>query len=81
MDQVYFRALSELSLEKELDPEHKDFGKKLLKYPAFWGNTSDGDREFVELTEKFASEVQEAISLMKPGSERFKLDESVLATF
>lgn len=81
MDQVYFRALNELAAEKEIDPESKDYGKKLLKYPTFWGNTSDGDREFVELTEKFANEVQEAITLMKPGSERFKLDESVLATF
>jgi len=62
-------------MEKELEEGHKDFGKKILKYPAFWGNTSEGDREFMELSEKFNSEVSEAITLMKPGSERFKLDD------
>lgn len=81
MDQVYLRALNELSSEKEIDPESKDFGKKILKYPQFWGNTTENDREFVELTDKFNNEVSEAITLMKPGSERFKLDEQILAGF
>lgn len=39
MDTVYYRAITELSTEKEWDPESKEPYRRQLKYQNFWGDS------------------------------------------
>lgn len=48
----------------------------------FWGKCNDESRiEFLSITSKFTKEVSEAIDLMTPGQELFKLDPEELAKY
>ena len=82
MENVYYAAINQLLAEKEHDELSKEPYVRKLKNPAFWGHSeADNQKEFQECTAKFTSEVGDAIKLMKPGNETFKLDTAMMEKY
>lgn len=71
MESVYARQIDHIISERI---EKGDHGGKSDKN-SFWGVSEEEQIfEFQQHSSKFSAEVKEAINLMSPGTEQFKLD-------